>query len=137
MLVVEHIIQYTQHDDKDVRLTAITALRLFTHMPSVQLELLYALGNFTHSADMASSIIDALRDGYNQNKKISFNQDLIELLVNVTIDVGYADVRTELFQFFNLVGSPEMLALIRTRDFSSRRKRVQPPIGPLPIHLTV
>ena len=124
LLVVEHIIiQYTQHDDEHVRLTAITALRLFTHMPSVQLELLYALGNFTHSAAMASSIIDALRDGYNQNKKISFNQDLIELLVNVTIDVGNADVRTELFQFFNLVGSPEMLSLIRTRDFSSRRKR--------------
>ena len=122
LLAVEHIVQYTQHDDEAVRLTAITALRLFTHMPSVQLELLYALSNFP-SAAIVSRTIDTLRDGYNQNKKINFNQDLIELLFNVTSDLENDDVQAELFQFFNLVGSLEMLSLFQARDFSSRRKR--------------
>ena len=126
LLAVQYIVMYTQHDDEAVRLTAVTALRLFTGIPSVQQQLLYTLGNFTQSVSLISTIIDALRDGYNHNKEMSVNQDLIQLLAWNSLNLGNFDLQTELIEFLHVLGTPESLSLadrIGTRGMTSRNKR--------------
>ena len=126
LLAVQYIVMYTQHDDEAVRLTAVTALRLFTGIPSVQQQLLYTLGNFTQSVPLLSTTIDALRDGYNHNKEMSVNQDLIQLLANISLNLGNFDLQTELIEFLHVLGTPESLSLadgIGTRGMTPRTKR--------------
>ncbi|CAI8009366.1 hypothetical protein GBAR_LOCUS6308 [Geodia barretti] len=127
MLAVEHIIHYSQHEDEAVGLAAVTALRLFTSEPSVQQQFIYTLGNYTHSVALVSAIIDALRDGFEQNRQMTFNEDLIHLLTNITLDLGNSALENELVDFLKLVGTRETLALadmINTSSGLSRQKRL-------------
>ena len=111
-LALEYILQYTQHHDETVRLTAITAMRYFTNIPTVQGHLLDILINSNLSEAIVDSVIDALRDGYDEHGEMDFNQELIQALANATIMLGNTDLQIELVQFYVIVGTPETLALV-------------------------
>ena len=119
-LALEYILQYTQHDDEAVRLTAITAMRFFINMPTVQRHLLNIL---IISEAIVDSVIDILRDGYDEYGEMDFNQELIQTLANATIMFGNADLQNELVQLYVLVGTPEMLSLAAMIGMHSRQTR--------------
>ena len=127
LLAVKYITMYTQHEDEAVRLTAVTALRLFTGLPSVQQHLLYALDNFTQSVSLVSTIIDSLRDGYNHNEEISIDQNLLQLLAWNSLQLGCSDLQTELIEFLHVLDTPESLSLADMigdgRQMTTRGKR--------------
>ncbi|CAI8021652.1 hypothetical protein GBAR_LOCUS12822 [Geodia barretti] len=109
-LAVEHIVQYLWHEDEDVRVTAVTALRFFTARPDTQQHLLDMLHDSSDS--MVEAIIHALRDGYEYNREMPLDQELIESLANITINLGNYYLQDELMYFLRAVGTHSSLALV-------------------------
>jgi HEAT repeat protein len=109
-LAVEHIVQYLWHEDENVRVTAVTALRFFTARPDTQRHLLDMLHDSSDS--MVEAIVHALRDGYEYNREMPLDQELIESLANVTINLGNYYLQDELMYFLRAVGTRSSLALV-------------------------
>lgn len=125
-LVLENILQYLQYDDEVVRVTAVTALRLFTDMPTVQDRLLDILVHSAYTEALIGSIIDALHDGYGSNEEMKLNQELLQGLVNATLSLGDDDLLMELVHLFVSVGTPDTLSLadaVGGNVIQSRHKR--------------
>ena len=124
-LAVQYIIQYTDHDDEAVRLTAVTALRFFTGMSIVQEQLFNVLlQNSTES--LVSVLIDALSEGVEISREMTINEDLIALLTNLTISFDNRDLHVDLIRFLKTVGTTETLALahiLEMNTFDSRQRR--------------
>ena len=110
LTAVQYILPHTQSSEEAVVLAAVTALRLFTGTPLVQQQFIYTLGNSTYSVSLVSAVVNSLRDGYSLNREMTFNPELIEILVSVTNSLGDTDLQKEVVAFFHLVGSSEMLA---------------------------
>ena len=117
--------QYTDHDDEAVRLTAVTALRFFTGMSIVQEHLFNVLlQNSTES--LVSVIIDALSEGVEISREVTINEDFIALLTNLTISFNNRNLHIELIRFFKRIGTAETLALAHTLEmnaYESRQRR--------------
>ena len=109
-LAVEHIVQYLLYEDEDVRVTAVTALRFFTARPDTQQHLLDMLHDSSDS--MVEAIIHALRDGYEYNREMPLDQELIESLANITINLGNYYLQDEFMYFLRAVGTHSSLALV-------------------------
>ena len=125
-LAVEHIVPYMRHEDEEVRLTAVTALRFFTGRLNIQQHLLDIVDH--SSATMVEAIIHALRDGYEEYREMPpLNQELIESLANITINLSNFYLQEELFYFLRIVGTPSALTLVdlvvSSRGEQARLKR--------------
>ena len=46
-LVIEHVVRFVDHDEEMIRITAITALRFFTGLPSTQTHVHIPMNNAT------------------------------------------------------------------------------------------
>ena len=128
LTAVQYILPYTQNSKGAVVLAAVTALRLFTGIPLVQQQFIYTLGNFTYSVSLVSTMVDSLRDGYSLNREMTFNLELIEILVSVTNSLGDTDLQKEVVDFLRSIDNSEILAyadMINTEieEDSSRGKR--------------
>ena len=122
-LALEYILQYTQHSEETVRLTAVTAMRFFSNMPTVQGHLVDILINSNLSEAIVDSVIDTLRDGYDEHGEMNFNQELILTLANATVILGNDDLQMELVQLFVLVGTPDTLSMVDMIGAHSRQRR--------------
>ena len=125
-LTVEHIVPYMRHEDEEVRLTAVTALRFFTGRLNIQQHLLDIVDH--SSATMVEAVIHALRDGYEEYREMPpLNQELIESLANITIHLGNLYLQEELVYFLRIVGTPSALTLVdlvvSSRGEQARLKR--------------
>ena len=85
-----YILPYTRSSEGAVVLAAVTALRLFTGTPLVQQQFIC---NSTYSVSLVSAVVDSLQDGYSLNREMTFNPELIEILVSVTNSLGDTDLR--------------------------------------------
>ena len=114
-LAVEYIIQFVDSDDEDIELTAVIALRIFTNMPMVQDKLLYSmLSNPTEA--LVSVVIDALSEGLEYDREMMINEDVVAVLMNLTISFGNHDLEMELSLLFRMVGNSDTLALAQILD---------------------
>ena len=125
-LAVEHIVPYMRHEDEEVRLTAVTALRFFTGRLNIQQHLLDIVDH--SSATMVEAIIHALRDGYEEYREMPpLNQELIESLANITINLSNFYLQEELVYFLKIVGTPSALTqvdlVVSSRGEQARLKR--------------
>ena len=124
-LVIEHVVQFVDHDEEMVKITAITALRFFTGMPPIQDTLLRVLLNSPTEA-VVSAIIDALSEGFEQNRDVQVQEDIILTLLNVTLTFDNRDLEVELVNYFQMVGTQETLRLahiLLTHGSPARNKR--------------
>ena len=96
--------QYTDHDDDAVRLTAVTALRFFTGISIVQ-EYLFNVLLQNSMESLVSVIIDALSEGVEISREVTINEDFIALLTNLTISFNNRDLHIELIRFFKRIGT--------------------------------
>ena len=128
LTAMQYILPHTQSREGAVVLAAVTALRLFTGIPLVQQQFMYILGNFTYSVSLVSTVVDSLRVGYSLNQEMTFNPELIEILVSVTNSLGDTGLQREVVEFLRSIDNSEMLAyadMINTEieEDSSRGKR--------------
>ena len=124
-LAVEYIIQYTDHDDEAVRLSAVTALRFFTGMSIVQEQLFNVLLQ-NPSESLVSVLIGALSEGVEISREMTINEDFIALLTNFTISFNNHDLHIELIRFFKRIGTAETLVLahiLEMNTYDSRQRR--------------
>ena len=125
LTAMQYILPHTQSREEAVVLAAVTALRLFTGIPLVQQQLIYTLGNFTYSVSLVSTVVDSLRDGYSLNREMTFNPQLIKVLVHISNSLGDTDLQREVVEFFSSVTDSETLAYtdMLNNEEKSRRKR--------------
>ena len=125
LIAMQYIIPHTQSREEAVVLAAVTALRLFTAIPLVQQQFIYTLGNFTYSVSLVSAIVDSLRDGYSLNREMTFNPELIKVLIHVSNSLRDTDLQREVVEFFSSVTDSETLAYtdMINNEEKSRRKR--------------
>jgi hypothetical protein len=122
-LAIEHIIPYVHYDDKDVRLTAVSALRFFTGLPIVQQQFVSILHEES-SDSLVEAIIQALRNGYDYDKDIELDSDLVRCLVQVTNDLRNSYLQNQLNHLFKKMGVPTSSSanLMDNRNMSRQRR---------------
>ena len=121
-LAIEHIIPYVHYDDKDVRLTAVSTLRFFTGLPIVQQQLVSILHKES-SDSLVEAIIQALRNGYDYDKDMELDSDLVRCLVQVTNDLRNNDLQNELNRLFKKMGVPTSSSADLMDDRNMNRQR--------------
>jgi hypothetical protein len=121
-LAIEHIIPYVHYDDKDVRLTAVSTLRFFTGLPIVQQQLVSILHKES-SDSLVEAIIQALRNGYDYDKDMELDSDLVRCLVQVTNNLRNNDLQNELNRLFKKMGVPTSSSADLMDDRNMNRQR--------------
>ena len=102
-LAIGYIIPYVQSDNKEVRQTAVSALRFFTGMPIVQQEFISILHKKS-SDSMIETILHALRNGYDYDRDIELDWELLKCLVKATNYSRNSYLQTELKNLLKLMG---------------------------------
>ena len=121
-LAIEHIMPYVGSDNRDVRLTAVSALRFFTGLPIVQQQFVSIL-HAGSSDSLVEAIIHALRNGYEYNKHIELDSELIHCLVRATNDLRNNHLTNELSHLFETMGIPISPLADIMESRSSRQRR--------------
>ena len=104
-LAVEYILPHIHNDEEDVVIAAVSALRFSTGLPTVQRQFLSLLHGSV-SDPLVEAVINALQDGYDYNKDMVVDLQLIQSLINVTISLKNNYLQTELKHLLEVVGAP-------------------------------
>ena len=118
-LAIGYIIPYVQSDNKDVRQTAVSALRFFTGLSIVQQEFISILHKES-SDSMVETILHALRNGYDYDRDIELDWELLKCLVKATNDLRNSYLQTELRNLLKIMGIPTSDLM---EDGSHRQRR--------------
>ena len=124
-LVIEHVVRFVDHDEEMIRITAITALRFFTGMPHIQDTLLHVLLNSPTEA-VVSAVIDALSEGFEQNRDMQVQDNIIITLLNLTLTFDNRELKVELEDYFRMVDTEEaqrLAHILLTHGSSARHQR--------------
>ena len=120
-LAIGYIIPYVQSDNKEVRQTAVSALRFFTGLSIVQQEFISILHKES-SDSMVETILHALRNGHDYDRDIELDWELLECLVKATNDLRNGYLQTELKNLLKIMGIPTS-TLVDLEDGSHRQRR--------------
>ena len=121
-LAIGYIIPYVQSDNKEVRQTAVNALRFFTGLSIVQQEFISILHKES-SDSMVETILHALRNGYDYDRDIELDWELLECLVKATNDLRNGYLQTELKNLLKIMGIPTSTLADLMEDGSHRQRR--------------
>ena len=119
--ISNHLIDYLDHPESDVQLTAILAMRFLMHEPSIQKSLKDLLAQPDISGDHLTVIAKALVYGY-ERAKMNFEEklyfsDLAEALVALAIKIPNEELHSTLSQYLRGINTPDSLKLLQILKF--------------------
>ena len=121
-LAIGYVIPYVQSDNKEVRKTAVSALRFFTSLSIVQQEFISILHKES-SDSMVETILHALRNGYDYDRDIELDWELLKCLVKVTNDLRNSYLQTELKNLLKIMAIPTSTLADLMPESSHRQRR--------------
>ena len=119
--ISNHLIDYLDHPESDVQLTAILAMRFLMREPSIQKSLKDLLAQPDISGDHLTVIAKALVYGCEQAKmkfeEIPYDTDFAESLVALAVHIPNEELHLALSEYLKGVGTPHSLELHQILKF--------------------
>ena len=120
-LAMEYILPYIHNDNEDVILTAVSALRFFSGLPTVQQQFLNLFhGKFSDS--LVEAIINALHDGHDYKKDMVLDLQLIDGLKKVINSLENKYLQSELEHLLKATGYPTISSEVDSGSSYQKRE---------------
>ena len=119
--ISNHLIDYLNHPESDVQLTAILAMRFLMREPSIQKSLKDLLAQPDISGDHLTVVAKALVYGCEQAKmkfeEMPYDTDFAEALVTLAVHIPNEELHLALSEYLKSVGTPDSLELLQILKF--------------------
>ena len=119
--ISNHLIDYLNHPENDVQLTAILAMRFLMHEHSIQKSLKDLLAQPDVSGDHLTVVAKALVYGCEQAKmkfeEMPYDTDFAEALVTLAVHIPNEELHLALSEYLKSVGTPDSLELLQILKF--------------------
>ena len=119
LLAMNCIIQFVESDREIVQIATITAIQFFTGLAVFQDKIISVLQNGT-SVAIVSAVIDALSDSFVHDRNMHVKEELHNILLNVSLTFNNHQLKFELKNYFELVGSEQVIILAGNLSDSSQ-----------------
>ena len=120
--ISNHLIDYLNHPESDVQLTAILAMRFLMREPSIQKSLKDLLAQPDISGDHLTVIAKALVYGCEQAKmkfeELPYDTDIAEALVTLAVHIPNEELNLALSEYLKAVGTPDSIELLQTLNIN-------------------